>query len=229
MPFSSSVRSLLSGCAGHAFTFLIHWSMETATMTSTPMASTRHWSSTPARLRPMLNTSTIKRTEDGADDAAAATEQAGAADHHGGDALQVGVDDGVGTGRAGPADQHPRGDAVDQPGDRVDAEQHPVDPDTDQPSRFDVVADGVDVPTPAVWPRTNATITAMIDHDDHTRGDPERPDEDRVARPDEGSAASGADRLLAARVEQRDRGEDAQRAQGDDERWQVEPGDQQRR
>ena len=40
---------------GHAFTFLIHWSMVTATMISTPIARIRSWSSTPARASPLLN------------------------------------------------------------------------------------------------------------------------------------------------------------------------------
>ena len=41
-------------------------------------------------------------------------------------------------------------DAVDQPGDHVDAEQHPVDPDTGQPGAFGVIADGVNMAAPAV-------------------------------------------------------------------------------
>ena len=122
--------------------------METATMINTPMASTRSWSSTPARLRPMLNAYDDQRPQHGADDAAAPAEQARAADHHGGDAVQVGVDDRVRAGGAGPADQHPGRDAVDQTGHRVDAEQHPVDPDADQPGRLEVVAHRVDVPAP---------------------------------------------------------------------------------
>ena len=40
---------------GHAFTFLIHWSMVTATMISTPIDRIRSWSSTPARASPLLN------------------------------------------------------------------------------------------------------------------------------------------------------------------------------
>ena len=78
------------------------------------MANTRHWSSTPARLSPVRNTPTIKAPSMRADDRAAAAEQAGAADHHSGDAVQVGVDDGIGAGGAGPADLDPGGDAVDQ-------------------------------------------------------------------------------------------------------------------
>ena len=183
------------GSAGHAFTFLIHWSIETATMTSTPVARSRHWSSTPARLSPMLNTSDDQCTEDGADDAASATEQAGAADHHGGDAVQVGVDDRVGTRRAGPADQHPAGDAVDQPRHRVDAEQHPVDPDTDQAGRLGVVAHGIHVPTPRGLAEHERQITAMI----ATMITPvvirNGPIEDRVARPVQDGGHLVADRL----------------------------------
>ena len=80
--------------------------------------------------------------------AAAAAEEAGTADHDGGDALQVGVGDGVRAGAPGPADQHPGGEPEDQTGDGVDAEQDPVDLDTGQPRRLDVVTDGVDVAAP---------------------------------------------------------------------------------
>ena len=72
-------------------------------------------------------------TQQGAENGATSTEQAGAADDHGRDRLQVGVGRGVGAGRTGASDEDPRGDAVDQAGHGVDADQHPVDPDTGQP------------------------------------------------------------------------------------------------
>ena len=147
------------------------------------MASTRNWSSTPARLRPMLNDYDDQRPEDGADDAAATTEQAGAADHHGGDASPGWRRrSALGLARAGAADQDPGGDAVDQSGHGVDAEQHPVDPDADQPGGLDVVADGVDVAAP------RGLAEHERDHDqparrdeDHAGGDPERAERDRGA------------------------------------------------
>ena len=214
-------------CGRHALTFRIHWSMETATMISTPMASTRNWSSTPARLETDVERVDDQRAQHGADDAAAATEQAGAADHDGGDGLQVGVDDGVRAGRAGPADQHPGGQAVDQPGHRVDAEQHPVDPDADQPRRLDVVPDRVHVPAPGGLaqrerhhqrPAGPRTSTPMV-----IRNGPIG--NRRAHQVQHGRHVPPAD-AGAARVEQADRGEDAERAQRHDERRQVQPGDQ---
>ena len=48
---------MFDGCGhGYAFTFRIHWSMDTATMIRTPVARTRHWSSTPASDSPLRNT-----------------------------------------------------------------------------------------------------------------------------------------------------------------------------
>ena len=74
-----------------------------------------------------------ERAERRADQDAAAAEEAGAADHDRGDRLEVAVGDGVRAGCVGPADLDPCGEAVDQPGSGVDADEHPVDADAGQP------------------------------------------------------------------------------------------------
>ena len=51
------------GCGGSCLTFRIHWSIETATMTSTPTARTRHWSSTPASESPLRKDADDERAE----------------------------------------------------------------------------------------------------------------------------------------------------------------------
>ena len=81
----------LERAGAHAFTFLIHWSMATATMTRMPVARTRHCWSTPIWESPNAKRLDDERTDEGADEATSATEEAGATDDDGGDAGQVGV------------------------------------------------------------------------------------------------------------------------------------------
>src|SRR5512140_800909 len=63
--------------------------------------------------------------DEGADDAAAATEEAGAAEHDGGDAVQVGRLPGLRIADAGAGDLEYRCDAVGQPCEGVDAQEDP--------------------------------------------------------------------------------------------------------
>src|SRR6185437_16558403 len=88
-------------------------------------------------------------SKDGAGYPSTTAEQAGPADHDRCDGLQVGAYDRVRAGRARPADQHPGAEAVDQPRNGVDAEEHAVDLDANQPGRLDVIADGVQMTAPA--------------------------------------------------------------------------------
>ena len=90
--------------------------------------------------------------------------------------VSVGAHDRVRTRRPSPADHHPGGKAVDQPGHGM-AEQHLVDLDTDQPGGLDVVADGVLVRQPQlVWLSTKATTTHERGHNDYADSQAERAD-----------------------------------------------------
>ncbi len=89
-----------------------------------------------------------ERAEDGANDGSSAAEEAGTADHHSRNAVEVGVDYRVGACGSRSSNLHPGRDAVDQTGDGVDTQQHPVDPDADQPGRLDIISNGVDVSPP---------------------------------------------------------------------------------
>ncbi len=132
-------------------TFRIHWSMATATMIRTPTVNSCQSASTPAERQAVAEHADDQRADQRADDRAAAAEQAGAADHHGGDASRgwrsapaCGLTD------ADAADQHPAGDRADEAGDDVDREQRPVGADAGQPRGVGVVAGRVDVPAQAV-------------------------------------------------------------------------------
>ena len=114
-------------------------------MISTPMANSCHSTSSPASDTAERNTPTISAPDQRADDRAAAAEQAGAADHHRGDAVEVGVLAGGRADRADAADQRPAGDRGDEPGEHIDAEQDPVGIDAGQPRSFGIVAGGVDM------------------------------------------------------------------------------------
>ena len=132
----------------HAFTFRIHWSTETATMTRTPIANRRHCWSTPASERPRVNEPTIRaprrlpispprppnRLVPPMTTAVMLSRLAS----------------GMPFGRRAPA--RPiwiqAREAVDQTGHGVDAEQDALARDTRQAGRLDVVTDREDVPAP---------------------------------------------------------------------------------
>ena len=77
-------------CVAHAEIFLIHWSMATATMISTPTAKSCHCRSRPDEREAVAEDADDQRAEQRAEDRAAAAEERGAADHHGGDRVEVG-------------------------------------------------------------------------------------------------------------------------------------------
>ena len=129
----------------HAETLLIHWSSVTATMISTPTVNSCQSTSRPESARPLRNTPTIKRADQRADDRAAPAEEAGAADHHGGDGVEVGGLPGLRADAADAADQHPGGDGADQAGERVDRDQRAVGVDAGEARRVGIVAGRVDV------------------------------------------------------------------------------------
>ena len=80
----------------HAFTFRIHWSTETATITRTPIARGRHCASTPASHSPLGEHADDQCPDEAPHQSAAPTEQARATDDDSGDAVEVGVRDAVG-------------------------------------------------------------------------------------------------------------------------------------
>ena len=87
-----------------------------------------------------------QRADQGAQHAAAAAEQAGPADDHRGDRLQVRVLVGVRVGIGDAAQRGPGGERGDETGEDVDAHQHPAALDAGQPRRFRAAAHGVHVP-----------------------------------------------------------------------------------
>ena len=159
-----------------------------------------------------------QRAEQRADHVAAAAEQAGAADHHGRDALQVRVDGVVRARGARVADRHPRSDADDQSGEHVDPEQDPIRADPGQPRRLDVVADRVHVATPLRPAKDVVDHQVEGENHEHAVDQVQRPDLQRVAGPVEDVRQLRSLGRLALRVDQPDRGEDAQRSQRHDER-----------
>ena len=98
------------GFDAHLETLRIHWSRATATMISTPMANSCQSTSRPASDTRRAEHADDQRPDQRTDDRAAAAEKARAADHHGGDAVEVGVLAGRRADRADPADQRPSRD-----------------------------------------------------------------------------------------------------------------------
>ena len=132
-------------------TFLIHWSMATATMMSTPMRKKVHCGSVPTSAQADLEDADDQRAEEHAEDRAAPAEERDAADHHGGDRLDVAehARSRPGRDRAEAADQHPAGERAEEAGQRIDlrsASCRRCTPDSSR--RLGVVADGVDVAAP---------------------------------------------------------------------------------
>src|SRR3954454_24012388 len=101
-----------------------------------------------AELQAVAEDADDEGADQGADHAAPAAEEAGAAEHDGGDRVEVVLGADVRARRGEPADEDPPADRVEQTGDGVDGEQHPVGPDAREPGGFDVVAGGVDVLAP---------------------------------------------------------------------------------
>src|SRR5262245_44708691 len=77
---------------------------------------------------------------------AAAAEEAGAADDHGRERLQLGADAGIGEAGVGPPGHDQSGEARHQPAQRVDDDQHAVDVDAADPRRLRVAPDRIDAP-----------------------------------------------------------------------------------
>ncbi len=127
---------LEDGFRAHADTFRIHWSSATATMISTPdrellpehvEAGERHARSEDAD---------DERADQGPDDRPAAAEETRAADHHGRDAVEVGVLAARRADGADPADQHPARDGRDRAGQDVDLQQDLLGVDAREAGRF---------------------------------------------------------------------------------------------
>ena len=114
---AARLENRLDVCRAHADTFLIHWSSVTATMISTPTVKSCHRTSRPDKREAVAEDADDQRADQRADDRAAAAEQAGAADHHGGDRIEIGGLPGLRADPADAADQHPGGDRADQAGD----------------------------------------------------------------------------------------------------------------
>ena len=87
--------------------------------------------------------------EDGADhragDAADAAEQAGAADHHGGDDGELIADAGHRFRRIEPGREHEAGKAGEEADDHIDQHQNALDRQPGQPRRLEIAADRIDV------------------------------------------------------------------------------------
>src|SRR6266508_6185264 len=89
------------------------------------------------------------RSDQCPDDRSAPAEQTRAAENDGRDRIEVlGGLTRIWIAELRSADEQPGGDSVHEPGDRVDAEQHPLDLDSGQPCGLRVVSDGIDMPPP---------------------------------------------------------------------------------
>ena len=86
----------------------------TATQTSRPIAKPCQTHLDAGELQPVAEHADDQRADQRAEHAAAAAEQAGAADHDGGDGVEVVVAADVRAGRREPADEDPGADRVDQ-------------------------------------------------------------------------------------------------------------------
>ena len=181
-------------------------------MTRTPIARSRHCWSTPGEREPEGERADDEGTEGGADQPSTATEEAGATDDDSGDAVEVGVGDPVRRRRARAADLDPRREAVDQAGHGVDAEQDALARDTGQAGRLRVVTDREEVPAPGGL--GEGEPDDGVEHQDHddADGDPERADRERLTGQVEDVGQPVVLDARATGVQQRDRGEDRQRA-----------------
>ena len=133
------------GCGAHADTFRIHWSSATAMMIRQPTANSCQSTSTPASVEAVAEDADDQRADQRADDRAAAAEQAGAADHHRGDAVEIGGLAGLRADRADPPDQGPAAERADHAGSDIDREQDAVGADAGEPRRVGIVADGIEM------------------------------------------------------------------------------------
>ena len=114
-------------------------------MISTPTANSCQRTSRPGEREARAEHADDQRADQRADDRAAAAEQTGAADHHGGDAVEIGVLAARRADGADAADQHPAGDRGDQPGEDIDREQDAIGVDAGEVRRLRIIADRVDV------------------------------------------------------------------------------------
>src|SRR5262249_53877745 len=84
--------------------------------------------------------------DQGADHRAAAAEQAGAADHHGGDGVELQAGAGDGVDRQDAAGEEDRGDGAEAAGDDIDQHVVAADPQPGDARGLDVGADRIDRP-----------------------------------------------------------------------------------
>jgi hypothetical protein len=106
-------------------------------------------------------------TDQGVDDPALATEEAGAADDRRADRIQQrGVAAGLRADRVGPAGQHDAGDGGDDRGHDEARQLHPGHVDAGPAGGLGVAADGVHVPAPGGAAQREAEGQQQADHDD---------------------------------------------------------------
>ena len=194
----------------------------------TRMPTARVWYSTSS---PASDESVAEHADDeGADQAApqhaAAAEQAGAADDDGGDRVEVGIDAGVRTGRVDASHQDPAGQRERGAGGDVDAQQHAPHRDAGEPRGLGVITHGVDVPAPGGLAQRERHHDVQPDHHQDAGGDADVAERDHGSGPRHQLGHVGSSHARAGGVQQHQRREHVERAERDDERWQLEPGDE---
>ena len=132
---------------------------------------------------------------------------------------------GVGVAHAGAGHRQQRGQAVEQAGQHVDAQQHAVRGDAGEACGLGVVAHCVHVPARGRLAQPEPRDAVQHEHQHRAVGHVGAAESEGVAEPGEGVGQVGDG--LRTGVQLRDGKRDVQRAQRHDERRQAEPRDQQ--
>ena len=210
----------------HFDTLRIHWSRATATMIRTPMANSCHSTSSPASETAERKTPTISAPTSVPMIEPLPPNSDCAADHHRGDAVEIGVLAGGRADGADAADQRPAGDRRDEAREHVHAEQNAIGIDAREPRGLPVVAGGVDVAAIGGAVEDVPDDGRDREHEERAPHDAGAADCDLIAHdlqePGLLLDVLHADRF-ALRIVRVERPDDAERAERDDERRHLEP------